>query len=75
MRKQISLTPTNDDVITRIAKHCDVSQSAVINYAIYLLCCCFNDLPERIFFECINDYYSNYYIKQLSRGKSCKDTK
>ena len=68
MRKQIILIPTNDDVIKRIAKHCEVSQSAVVNYAIYLLCCTFNDLPERKFFERINHFYWNYYVKQLPRG-------
>lgn len=75
MRKQITLTPTNDDVITRMSKHCDVSQSAVVNYAIYLLCCTFNDLPERKFFERINDFYWNYYVKQLPRGVKANDCK
>lgn len=75
MRKQITLTPTNDDVIIRIAKHCEVSQSAVVNYAIYLLCCSFTDLPERKFFERINYFYWNYYVKQLPRGNLCKNLK
>lgn len=73
MRKQITLTPTNEDVVRRFAKHCDLSQSAIINYAIYLFCCTFNDLPERKFFQGINDFYWNYYTKQLPRGKNAKE--
>ena len=75
MRKQITLTPTNEDVIDRFSRYLELSQSAIINYAIFLLCCAFNDLPERTFKERVHDFYLNHYIKQLPRGRKAKEVK
>lgn len=75
MRKQITLTPTNEDVISRFSRYLELSQSAIINYAIFLFCCTFNDLPEREFKERVYDFYMNYYIKQLPRGKKAEEEK
>lgn len=72
MRKQITLTPTNQDFVFRLSRHLKLSQSAVINYGIYLLACSFGELSVDLFKQRINHYYQVHYIKVLPRGKKSK---
>lgn len=74
MRKQITLTPQHEDVVCRISKWLKLSQSSVINYAVYLLACYFGEVPEALFKKQIKEFYK-YYVKELPRGKKVKGGK
>ena len=76
MRKQITIPNSLDLVVKKFAEVCDVSESAVISYAVNLLTIHF-DCAESINEEYsvirrIQDFYKNIYCAYLPRGKKCR---
>lgn len=69
MRKSITLCPKLEYVVSNLSKITHISESAIINFAIYQTCCIFNEEQEELFFDKVSDFYYSYYIKQLPRGK------
>lgn len=77
MRKQITIPDKLDEAVKKFAEASDVSESAVISYAINLLCIRFNcseAINEEIaLFNKIREFYQVFYIKHLPRGKKANE--
>lgn len=77
MRKQITIPDSLDEVVKKFASACNVSESAVISYAINLLCIrynCAESINEELtVFNKIKEFYQTFYIKRLPRGKKSKE--
>lgn len=75
MRKQITIPNKLNDVVRKFSEVCNVSESAVISYAINLLTTRFNFSEsineEKWLIGAIQNFYENIYIKLLPRGKKC----
>lgn len=73
MRKQITIPNSLDLVVKKFAEVCNVSESAVISYAVELLTIRFNCSEsineEHTVINRIKDFYKNFYCVQLPRGK------
>ena len=79
MRKQITIPDKLDEAVKKFAEASNVSESAVISYAINLLCIRFNCAAsineELTVFNKIKEFYKIFYIKHLPRGKKASEIK
>lgn len=78
MRKSITIPNQFNDVIRKFSEVCNVSESAVISYAINLLTTRFNFSEsineEKWLIGAIQHFYENIYVKILPRGKKARRT-
>lgn len=74
MRKSITLPNKLNEVLQTISSVFHFPESAIISYCIYD-CLCHRDDEFDLLPQELDDFYHNYYIKNLPRGKKSKELK
>lgn len=76
-RKQITLPHSLNQFIQQVSRKTQISESAVISFSVKKLIDLYNSYCdnscEDVFFYKVSEFYKNYFINALPRGKKSKE--